>query len=233
MTTDPAALYRLFRKHYGSQGWWPLINADTGESSYGIINKASDSEIFEISIGAILTQAVAWKNVEKALYNLKKSGLLDPVKLYNAPVEIIAEKVKPSGYFNQKAVKIKNFLAWFEKHNFSSDQIAKYKSEDIRRQLLSIKGIGPETADSILLYAFNRKVFVVDAYTKRIFSRLGLLNEESSYNEIQLFFHLSFPGSVKIYNEYHALIVAHGKDICKSKPLCRECCVKSLCPVSN
>ena len=141
MTTDPAAFYRLFRKHYGSQGWWPLINAATGESTYGIINKASDSEIFEISIGAILTQAVAWKNVEKALYNLKKSGLLDPVKLSNAPVEIIAEKVKPSGYFNQKAVKIKNFLAWFEKFNFSSDQIAKYKTEDITEP----KGIIEET----------------------------------------------------------------------------------------
>jgi endonuclease-3 related protein len=229
MIRDPAAIYRLFKKQYGSQGWWPLIDENTGESCYCIISKASDYEIFEISIGAILTQAVSWKNVEKALYNLKKAGLLDPVKLHKTPLNKIAEKIKPSGYFNQKALKIKNFLAWFEKYNFSSDKIVKCKTEDIRKELLSIKGIGPETADSILLYAFNRKVFVVDAYTKRIFSRLGLVNGKSSYNELQKFFHESFPGSVKIYNEYHALIVAHGKDICKSKPLCGECCFRSFC----
>lgn len=233
MITDPAVLYRLLKKHYGKQGWWPLVCGETGESSYGIIGNPSDAEVFEICIGAILTQAVSWKNVEKALYNLKQAGFFDPVNMFAAPVELIAEKIKPSGYFNQKALKIKNFLTWYREYDFSSSLISKNKTENIRKELLAIKGIGPETADSILLYALNRKIFVVDAYTRRIFSRLGIINAESSYNEIQSFFQSSIPGSVKLYNEYHALIVAHGKDICRSKPLCDRCCINHLCPNFN
>lgn len=230
MTADPAALYRLLKKEYGPQGWWPLVNIETGLSCYGVIRKNPVyDEMFEVITGSILTQGVAWKNVEKAINNLKKSGVLNPRLMKDTPNSVIAEMIKPSGYFNQKALKLKNFIEWFEKKEFSFDNILKHKTSDIRQELLSIKGIGPETADSILLYAFNRKIFVVDAYTKRIFSRLGMFSPESRYDEVQSFFHSGFPGNVKIYNEYHALIVAHGKDICRGKPLCDKCSISDYC----
>jgi endonuclease-3 related protein len=230
MMTDPAALYRLLKKNYGPQGWWPLFSVETGLSCYGVIkNKPCYDEMFEIITGAILTQGVAWTNVEKAIHNLKRAGMLNPGKIKDTPVSIIADKIKPSGYFNQKAIKLKNFIEWFERKDFSFEEILKGKTLQIRKDLLSIKGIGPETADSILLYAFNRKIFVVDAYTKRIFSRLGQINSESSYDDVQRFFHSTMQGSVKAYNEYHALIVAHGKDFCKSEPLCARCCINDFC----
>lgn len=232
MTLDPAALFVLLKKFYGPQGWWPIISPETGESCYSVIKKPDYNEIFEIIIGAILTQSVAWKNVEKALFNLKKSGMLDPHVLKNSPLNLIAEKIRPSGYFNQKAIKIKNFLEWFEKEDFSFELILKSKTGNIRNNLLSIKGIGPETADSILLYGFSRKIFVIDAYTKRIFSRLGLIDSASTYEDVQNYFHYSVPGSAKVFNEYHALIVAHGKDVCKKNPLCKDCCIKSFCAYS-
>lgn len=233
MIPGPAALFELFKKFYGPQGWWPVISLETGESCYNVIKNPDYNEAFEIIIGAILTQSVAWKNVEKALFNLKKAEMLNPRVLKKTPVNLIAEKIRPSGYFNQKAIKIKNFIEWFEEEDFSFEAILKSKTENISDKLLSIKGIGPETADSILLYAFSRKIFVIDAYTKRIFSRLGLIDPLCSYEDAQNYFHSAVPGSVKIYNEYHALIVAHGKDVCKKKPLCNECFMKSFCAYSS
>jgi len=233
MTLEPAALFALLKKFYGPQGWWPVICPETGESHYNVIKKPDYNEAFEIIIGSILTQNVAWKNVEKALFNLKKAEMLNPHVLKKTPVNLIAEEIRPSGYYNQKAIKIKNFIEWFEKADFSFESILKNKTENIRNSLLSVKGIGPETADSILLYAFNRKIFVIDAYTKRIFSRLGNIYPSCSYEEAQNYFHSAVPGSAKLYNEYHALIVAHGKDICKKNPLCNKCFIKSHCAYNS
>ena len=230
MTADPAALYMLLKKKYGPQGWWPILDIETGISCYGVIKKKpAYDDMFEIITGAILTQGVAWTNVEKALFNLKKAGILNPRKIIDESLSVIAEKIRPSGYFNQKALKLKNFAGWFEQKDFSFDNILKHKTPEIRRELLGIKGIGPETADSILLYAFNRKIFVVDAYTKRICSRLGMFSSESRYDDVQGFFHSGFTGTIKIYNDYHALLVAHGKDICRVKPLCDRCFIRNDC----
>jgi len=230
MTADPAVIYRLLKKKYGSQGWWPIVDSETGLSCYGVIKKKPDyDEIVEIITGSILTQGVAWTNVEKAISNLKKAGLLQPLKIKKASISVIAELIRPSGYFNQKALKLKNFIEWFEKWDFSFDNLLHHTTPVVRRELLSIRGIGPETADSILLYAFNRKIFVVDAYTKRIFSRLGIIAPESGYGEVQSFFHSCFTGNVKMFNDYHALIVVHGKDICRTKPLCNQCSIRDYC----
>ena len=155
--------------------------------------------------------------------------ILHPLKLHRADDEIIAGCIRPAGYYNQKTKKIRNFLDWFKKYNYSFDELQKIKTSVLRREFLEINGVGPETADSILLYALNRKVFVVDAYTKRIFSRLGMTDVNDSYDSVQQFFQKQFRGGIKKYNEFHALIVAHGKDVCKNRPLCDICCVRLYC----
>ncbi len=230
MTDDLNGIYRIFRKSYGMQGWWPIINPETGVSEYRTGAPQNESDIFEIIMGAILTQNVAWKNVEKALALLKKKRLLNPKKLYKASHEDIAECITSTGYYNQKTIKIKNFLNWFSEYNFSFEKLILMKTELLREKLLEINGIGPETADSILLYGLERKIFVIDAYTKRIYSRLGYIKANESYDKIQELFHKGFKGGVEKYNEYHALIVTHGKDICKNSPQCEICCLNSICP---
>jgi len=226
-------IYSIMAASYGKQGWWPVFSKVTGRSEYGTGAPKDDDERFEIVIGAILTQNVAWKNVEKGLESLKRNKILSPRKLHKAENEIIASCIRPTGYFNQKTIKIKNFLNWFKGMNYSFDELKSIKTQVLRESLLSVNGIGPETADSILLYALNRKIFVIDAYTKRIFSRLGFLSSDDSYDSVQNFFQKEFNGTVKRYNEFHALIVAHGKDVCKNKPLCSGCCVKHLCSYKN
>ncbi len=222
-------IFSLLYKAYGKQGWWPIFSSEKDLCVYGSGAPVNDIDRFEIIIGAILTQNVAWKNVEKALGALKKNKILSPLKLYKADHELIASCIKPTGYFNQKTIKIKNFLNWFKKINYSFDELKKIKTDKLRKILLEINGVGPETADSILLYALNRKIFVIDAYTKRIFSRLNLISIDDSYDSVQELFHSDFNGTLKKYNEYHALIVAHGKDICKNKPLCTACCLNGMC----
>ena len=204
-------IYRLLLKEYGEQGWWP------GKTD------------FEIVIGAILTQNVSWSNVTTALKNLKQRGLLNPRSLFRKPDQEIAPLIRPTGYYNQKATKIKNFLHWFRKYNFSFARLKKIEPSILREQLLSINGIGPETADSILLYALLKRIFVVDAYTRRIFTRLGILTGDERYSDIQAVFHGGFQGEVQDYNEYHALIVNHGKYICKKKPICGQCSLVDYC----
>lgn len=226
-------IYRLFRKSYGRQGWWPIVNPVSGKSEYGINAPRDEADIFEIVIGAILTQNVAWINVEKALLALKKKRLLEPSRLYKARHDDIALCITSSGYYNQKTKKIKNFLSWFREYGFSFEKIMEMKTEAIRAELLSVNGIGPETADSILLYGLKRKIFVIDAYTKRIYSRLGLIDVNDSYEEVRVFFQKGTSGGIEKYNEYHALIVVHGKDICKKSPLCGTCCLGNICPSHN
>ncbi len=222
-------IYSTLAHAYGRQGWWPVFSILTGRSEYGTGAPKNDEDRFEIVIGAILTQNIAWKNVEKGLEALKKNKILTPRKLHKADSELIASCIRPTGCFNQKTIKIKNFLNWFKSFNYTFDKLKSMKTPVLRDSFLEINGIGPETADSILLYAMNRKIFVIDAYTKRIFSRLNIIPHDETYNYYQEFFHKEFNGSVKKYNEYHALIVAHGKDICKNKPICSECSLSNIC----
>ena len=226
-------IYSLLLKKFGWQNWWPITPKGKLTPIYpdGIHSRElSEKEMFEISLGAILTQNTSWKNVEKAIICLNKNKLVSPYKIRDIEREKLAGIIRSSGYFNQKAIKLKTFAEWFIKcHNgsmkifFSSGDLA-----GLRNELLSIKGIGPETADSILLYAGNKPIFIIDAYTKRIFSRIGI--QEQDYHKLQKFFMDNLPRDTIIYKEYHALIVQLGKDFCtKRKPLCKKCPLTNNC----
>jgi endonuclease-3 related protein len=199
-------IYRILLKAFGPQHWWP------GETP------------LEIIVGAILTQNTNWTNVEKAIANLKSSGLLDARALKRVPVEKLAPLIRPAGYFNIKARRLKNFFDWLAA-NYEGDleRMFKRATSALREELLEVRGIGPETADSILLYAGQKVSFVVDAYTYRIFFRHQLVPTETTYDEVKEFFESNLPREVALYNEYHALLVALGKNYCKPRPLCAEC----------
>ncbi|HBU08700.1 MAG TPA: endonuclease [Candidatus Omnitrophica bacterium] len=203
-------IYDKLYRHFGPQSWWP------GETP------------FEVIVGAILTQNTNWQNVAKAINNLKQAKVLSPKKLYSLPRPRLAQLIRPSGYFNIKAKRLKEFLDFlFKNYNGSLKKMFSRPVEDLRKEILSVKGIGPETADSILLYAGGFPVFVVDAYTKRIFSRQKLLSEDAEYHQVQELFTRSLKKDVQLYNEYHALIVRLGKDFCKkTKPKCEICPIK-------
>lgn len=200
-------IYSLLSQHFGPQGWWP------GDSP------------FEIMVGAVLTQNTNWENVRKAIANLKEAEILSFVALSALSVDELAQFIKPSGYFNIKAKRLKNLLQMITERY--QGQMELLFAEDLpagRDALLSVKGIGPETADSILLYAANHPIFVVDTYTHRIFSRHHLVAEESDYYSLQEAFHDKLPTQSALYNEYHALIVALGKGYCrKNNPRCIQC----------
>jgi endonuclease-3 related protein len=201
---------RLYRR-FGPQHWWP---GDTP---------------FEIIIGAILTQNTNWGNVKKAIDNLKKNNLLTPQKLYHLDIIELAELIHPAGYYNIKAGRLKSFLnRLFEKFDGDLDRLSGLSTDLLREELLSIKGIGPETADSIGLYAFNKPVFVVDAYTVRILGRHRLLEPGAGYEDIRMLFESALPKEVPLYNEYHALLVRLGKEHCKTKPQCEGCPLEDL-----
>ncbi|PKL40445.1 MAG: endonuclease [Spirochaetae bacterium HGW-Spirochaetae-1] len=222
-------LYKLLLKAYGPQGWWPLLDDVTHHSRYDGIIPGSDNHIFEIITGAILTQNVAWTNVDTALRILKGKGLLEPRAMHEYSREELAPLIRSTGYYNQKAIKLMHMLDWM--NSFAYD-LEKLKGEDmasLRNDLLAIKGVGPETADSILLYALSMKTFVVDAYTRRILSRMGIIEGNETYEEIRSLFHKKFRGGVHEYKEYHALIVEHGKNICKKKPDCGKCILARQC----
>jgi len=214
---------------YGSQGWWPIADISSGRGVYHCKAPRDERDAFEIAIGAILTQNVSWRNAEKAVINLKSRGLLEPEKLMNADNEDVALLIRPSGYYNQKAVKIRGFLRWFRDYSFSFNKLKNKRLEILRNELLSVKGIGPETADSILLYALNRKIFVVDAYTVRILGRSGVVTGKADYHGVQSYFHDHFRGGTSGYREYHALIVEHCKMYCKKNPFCGDCFLVDLC----
>ncbi|MCR4287355.1 MAG: endonuclease III domain-containing protein [Deltaproteobacteria bacterium] len=193
---------------FGAQGWWP------GKTR------------FEVIAGAILTQNTAWTNVEKAIANLKARGVLSPAKLHGLKTGELAALIRPAGYFNIKAKRLKNFTDYlFKEHNGSLDRLLKQRSpKELREELLKISGIGPETADSIVLYAANMPEFVVDAYTKRIFSRHLIVKEDAQYEELKSVFMENLEPDAAFFNEYHALIVRTGKDFCRPKePLCTGC----------
>lgn len=185
--------------------------------------------MFEICVGAILTQNVAWKNAEKALCNLKHAGMLDPEKIEVAKLPGLGAMIRSAGYYNQKAKKLKHFTDWYRRFGYSASAIAALGRDRLRCELLAVSGIGPETADSILLYALGMRTFVVDAYTKRIFTRIGLIRRGENYEGIRVMVHRLFPSPASVYNEFHALIVAHGKDYCTKRPSCGACCLEPLC----
>ena len=211
--------YKTLFKSYGPQEWWPAKTR------------------FEVIVGAILTQNTNWANVERAIRNLKGASVLNPRRMHELSIGELARLIRPSGYFNMKAKRLKAFLNHvFDNYgdkgghgNGNLDRFLKKKTDALRRELLSINGIGPETADSILLYAAEKPVFVVDAYTRRMLSRHGLIEENATYDDMQALFMDNLTHDEKTFNEYHALIVMTGKDYCRpKKPLCDGCPLKGF-----
>jgi len=201
---------RLF-KAYGPRHWWP------GETP------------FEVMVGAILTQNTSWSNVEKAIQRLKWKGVLSSEGIHQLRKSQLASLIKPSGYYRIKADRLKAFVFFLVK-NYNGD-IERMRKEDLgtlRPKLLEVKGIGPETADSILLYGLKKSIFVVDAYTQRILSRHGIISERATYEEIQEVFMNHLSVDEKLFNEYHALLVHLGKTVCKKIPRCDQCPIRGI-----
>ncbi len=203
-------IYKRLLAKFGPQNWWPAKTK------------------FEVIIGAILTQNTSWENVERAIANLREENLLTPQKIKDIALKRLARLIRPAGYFNIKAERIKHFIHFlFKEYGGSIEKMSKEYGPNLRIKLLSINGIGPETADSILLYALEKPVFVVDAYTKRMLSRHNLISRRADYQQVQTFFTDNLSQDAKVFNEYHALLVRLGKELCKTKPLCE------ICPLNN
>jgi endonuclease-3 related protein len=200
-------IYHSLLGHYGSQHWWPA------------------EEPFEMMVGAVLTQSTTWTSVEKAIGNLKTAGALSPGALRQLPSSELAALIFPSGYYNAKALKLKSLAAYLGEYQDDLDRLFAVGTCQLRRELLAVHGIGEETADSILLYAAERPVFVIDAYTRRIIGRIGLLPDKGRYADYQRFFMGNLPADSDLYNEYHALLVCLGKNVCQRRPLCQQCCL--------
>lgn len=183
---------------------------------------------FEIMVGAVLTQNTAWTNVEKAILQLKQHDLLDAQAIMASDIDLLAQVIRPSGYYNVKAKRLRALCAWYLQQG-GAEVLATWPMADLRAGLLEVNGVGPETADDIVLYAFYHPVFIIDAYTRRIFSRLGLINEQDSYAQLQAQFEKAIPANVKTYTHYHALIIEFGKQVCKSKPKCESCFFRDNC----
>ncbi len=222
-------LYTLMLKKYGPQGWWPLVDEESFRCVYGQREFLTGAEEFEIALGAVLTQNVSWKNVEKALSMLKSDRVLSPEILHQMVHEELAGRIRSTGYYNQKAIKVRHLLDWMKLREYGLDELRTCDISAARDILLSIKGIGAETADSILLYALNRKIFVVDSYTRRLLTRLGIIGGDEGYEVIQSLFHDKFRGGVREFQEYHALIVEHAKVHCAKKPQCDGCFLRKYC----
>ncbi len=206
-------IYQLLYRHYGAQHWWP------GETP------------FEVMVGAVLTQNTAWSNVEKAIANLKQAEALDPHVIARLPHARLARLLKPSGYFNIKANRLRNFCAWYLEQG-GLEALSRLTTPVLRKRLLTVNGVGPETADDILLYAFERPVFVIDAYTRRLHGRLGQIRGDEDYETLRALFEkrLRSTKKVKLFNEFHALIVRHAKEVCRPRPRCSLCCLSGACP---
>jgi len=206
------AIYHLLMARYGPQHWWPA------------------QESFEVMAGAILTQSAAWRNVEKAIANLKAAGALSPEALRRLSLSEIAALIHPCGYYNAKALKLKSLASWLGKYyDDNLNNLFIGDTDHLRHQLLSIHGIGEETADSIILYAAHKPVFVIDAYTRRIISHIGLAPASNSYIAYQTLFMNNLPSDAGLFNEYHALLVCLAKDVCRHHPLCQQCCLNGIC----
>lgn len=211
--TSLPTVYLQLLDHYGPQHWWP---GDTP---------------FEVMVGAILTQNTAWTNVERALANLVQHERLDAARIVAARKDHLANWLRPSGYFNVKAERLQNFCRWYlDAGGFST--LSRLDTTHLRQALLSVNGVGPETADDILLYAFERPVFVVDAYTRRLFSRLHLCAGNESYDTLRMAIESGLGPDVAMFNEFHALIVRHAKAVCRVRPCCDDCLFLARCPAA-
>ncbi len=205
-------IYHQLMARYGPQSWWPA------------------EEPFEVIVGAILTQSAAWRNVGKAIANLKSAKALLPQTLRQLSLAELARLVHPCGYYNAKALKLKSFAYWLGNHyNDDLDKLLATDTDHLHQQLISIHGIGQETADSIILYAANKPIFVIDAYTRRIINRIGLAPDSNSYIAYQELFMDNLPADARLFNEYHALLVCLAKNVCRSHPLCQQCCLNNIC----
>ncbi len=219
-------IYSILHKTYGPQGWWPLTPEGSHETKHHQGAPKHHQHRFEIIVGAILTQNTAWTNVEKAISNLNKNKSLSIQKIKKINQQKLGELIRSAGYYNQKSERLKIIADFFSKDGF---RIFDKNIDDLRIGLLNIKGIGPETADSIILYAAEKPIFVIDAYTKRIFSRVGVCSHDVKYDELQNLFHKSLKKEKNTFKEYHALIVEHAKQHCRTKPVCGNCPLYSLC----
>jgi len=201
-------IYNLLLTAYGPRKWWPAQTA------------------FEMMGGAILTQNTTWNNVNKAIANFEDK--LVPEFIETVPLEELAEIIRPSGFYNQKANSLKALTEWFKKYAYDLQKVKKVDGEILREELLAVKGIGRETADSILTYALDKPFFIIDTYTRRILSRLGY-ELPKTYDQVRLKIEANIPKDLYIYNEFHALLVEHAKRYCKKKPLCAECPLYFTC----
>ena len=209
-------VYRRLLDAYGSQHWWPAEGR------------------FEVMVGAILTQSAAWSNVEKAIAQLKAAAKLSPSAIRATPVEELANLVYSSGYYNAKARKLKALASYLgERFGDDIDTMRSHDAQSLRAGLLSVHGIGHETADDILLYALDKPVFVIDAYTRRLLSRLGVADEKQPYADHQQLFMDQLTPDAEMFSEYHALIVTHAKGPCRKKPECGSCVLLDLCPTGQ
>lgn len=208
---DPAAqrlqeMYDLLFARFGPQNWWP-----------------AETEL-EMMVGAILTQNTNWKNVERAIENLKRRGMLSLVSLYALDRAELAEQIRPAGYFNIKAKRLKNLVGFImDRYEGNLEALLTDHPSRLREGLLAVKGVGPETADSILLYGAKVPIFVIDSYTHRILVRHGMMGEEATYEDLQALFMDHLPDDARLFNEFHALIVKTGKEYCRRNPLCDLC----------
>lgn len=202
------AVYRRLLRAFGPQGWWP------GETP------------FEVMVGAVLTQNTNWRNVERAIAQLKAEGLMDARRMAGCPRERLAQLIRPAGCYNVKTRRLATFLQWLDGRG--PDDLRAKSTPELREELLSLNGIGRETADSILLYALDRRIFVVDAYARRVLSRHGWADARADYDDLRLLFESSLPRSIRVYNEYHALLVRLGKEFCRARARCEGCPLADL-----
>jgi len=211
----PNAIYGRLRKRFGFLNWWP------GETS------------FEIFVGAILTQQASWKNVEKAIVNIKKENCMSLHCISSISIEKLEAMIRPSGYYRQKAKRLKSICLAIEKEYGSLDAMLSLDADELRSRLLAFNGIGKETADSIVLYAAEKPTFVIDAYTKRIMSRVNEMPENIGYDELKRYFEKRVKNDVVLYKDMHAQFVELGKRYCRKKPLCEECPLNDICAYSK
>ena len=215
-STQLLEIYHRLFVCYGTQHWWPA------------------EDHFEVMVGAILTQSASWQNVEKAIVNLKNAGVMTPAVIRDIPAITLAKLLRPAGYYNAKAIKLQALANWLSAvcgDNLSA--LFTVNTDEFRKQLLNVHGIIPETADSILLYAAQKPVLVIDTYTRRIIGRLALAPACTTYDDYQTFLTSNLPREVPLFNEYHALLVRLAKENCKTQPLCTKCCPRDLCHFQN
>ena len=208
------SVYTRLYKNFGPQQWWPAGSP------------------FEVMVGAVLTQNTSWVNVERAIANLVAHDKLDADAIIRARHDHLARWLKPSGYFNVKAKRLKNLCRWYRQQG-GFNALSGWETDALRTSLLTVNGVGHETADDILLYAFERPVFVIDAYTRRLFSRLGHFAGDEGYDEMRLTIEQRLCPDAGLFNEYHALIVRQAKQVCRVKPLCADCVLKRGCPTAG